>query len=327
VIAGLVDGSVPLVVGTHALFQEAVEYRHLGLVVVDEQHRFGVVQRTALVEKGRAPHLLVMTATPIPRSLALTVYGDLELSLIDEMPPGRRPVRTVQRAPSARDRVFEFLREEVSQGGRGFVVYPLIDASEEITATSLSEQEALVRSQLPGVKIGVLHGRLSRAQQEVVSAKFRDGSFQVVLATSVVEVGVDVPEATVMVIESAQRFGLSQLHQLRGRVGRGERPAWCVLITDDRLSDEAAERMQVMCRTTDGFEIAEADLELRGPGELTGTRQWGPEGFRFANLVRDRDLIIQTRELAAQLATNGRLDGVREALTGYHPTGPGWRAS
>lgn len=327
VIAGLVDGSVPLVVGTHALFQEAVEYRRLGLVVVDEQHRFGVVQRTALVEKGRAPHLLVMTATPIPRSLALTVYGDLELSLIDEMPPGRRPVRTVRRAPSARGRVFEFLREEVSQGGRGFVVYPLIDASEEIAAAALSEQEAFVRSQLPGVKIGVIHGRLTRAQQEAVSAKFRDGSIQVVLATSVVEVGVDVPEATVMVIESAQRFGLSQLHQLRGRVGRGERPAWCVLITDERLSDEAAERMEVMCRTTDGFEIAEADLEFRGPGELTGTRQWGPEGFRFANLVRDRDLIIQSRELATRLATNGRLDGVREALTGYHPTGPGWRAS
>jgi ATP-dependent DNA helicase RecG len=259
--------------------------------------------------------------------LALTVYGDLELSLIDEMPPGRRPVRTVQRAPSARDKVFEFLREEVARGGRSFVVYPLIDASEEVAAAALSEQEALVRSRLPGVGIGVLHGRLTRAQQEAVSAKFRDGSIQVVLATSVVEVGVDVPEATVMVIESAQRFGLSQLHQLRGRVGRGERPAWCVLITDERLSDEAAQRMEVMCRTVDGFEIAEADLELRGPGELTGTRQWGPEGFRFANLVRDRDLIIQARELAMQLATDGRLDGVREALTGYHPTGPGWRAS
>jgi len=327
VVEGLRDGSVPIVVGTHALFQEAVEYRRLGLVVVDEQHRFGVVQRSALISKGRAPHLLVMTATPIPRSLALTVYGDLELSLIDEMPPGRRPVRTVQRAPSARDRVFEFLREEVSRGGRSFVVYPLIDASEEVAAAALSEQEALVRNRLPGVKIGVLHGRLTRAQQEAVSAKFRDGSIQVVLATSVVEVGVDVPEATVMVIESAQRFGLSQLHQLRGRVGRGERPAWCVLITDEQLSDEAAQRMEVMCRTVDGFEIAEADLELRGPGELTGTRQWGAEGFRFANLVRDRDLIILTRELATQLATKGRLDGVREALTGYHPTGPGWRAS
>ena len=327
VVAGLVDGSVPLVVGTHALFQEAVEYRRLGLVVVDEQHRFGVVQRTALVEKGRAPHLLVMTATPIPRSLALTVYGDLELSLIDEMPPGRRPVRTVQRAPSARQRVFEFLREEVSHGGRGFVVYPLIDASDEIAAAALSEQEEFVRSVLPGVGIGVLHGRLTRGQQEAVSGKFRDGSIQVVLATSVVEVGVDVPEATVMVIESAQRFGLSQLHQLRGRVGRGERPAWCILITADRLSDEAVQRMDVMCRTTDGFEIAEADLELRGPGELTGTRQWGPEGFRFANLVRDRDVIIQTRELASQLAASGRLNRVIEALTDYHPTGPGWRAS
>jgi len=327
VLAGLADGSVPLVVGTHALFQEAVEYRRLGLVVVDEQHRFGVVQRTALIEKGRAPHLLVMTATPIPRSLALTVYGDLELSLIDELPPGREPVRTVQRAPSARNKVFKFLRQEISQGGRAFVVYPLIDASEEISAAALSEHEELVRSLLPGVGIGVLHGRLTRDQQEDVSEKFRDGSIQVLLATSVVEVGVDVPQATVMVIESAQRFGLSQLHQLRGRVGRGERPAWCVLLTDERVSDEAAQRLDVVCRSNDGFVIAEADLELRGPGELVGTRQWGPAGFRFAHLVRDRDLIIQTRDLASRFAQNRRLDEVRDALTRYHPTGPGWRAS
>jgi len=327
VLAGLADGSVPLVVGTHALFQEAVEYHRLGLVVVDEQHRFGVVQRTALIEKGRAPHLLVMTATPIPRSLALTVYGDLELSLIDELPPGRRPVRTVQRAPSARRKVFEFVLQETAQGGRAFVVYPFIDASDEIEASALTEHEALVRRLLPGVSIGVLHGRLTRAEQESVSAKFREGSVQVVMATSVVEVGVDVPEATVMVIESAQRFGLSQLHQLRGRVGRGERPAWCVLLTDEHLSDEAERRLDVMCRSNDGFEIAEADLELRGPGELTGTRQWGPAGFRFANLVRDRDLIIRTRELASRLAASGELDEVREALTGYHPLGPGWQAS
>jgi len=327
VVDGLASGSVPLVVGTHALFQEAVEYRRLGLVVVDEQHRFGVAQRTALVEKGRAPHLLVMTATPIPRSLALTVYGDLDLSLIDEMPPGRRPVRTVQRVSSTRNRVFEFLREEISRGGRAFVVYPLINPSDEIPAAALLENEVFVRSLLPGIGIGVLHGRLSRVEQEDVSAKFREGSIQVVLATSVVEVGVDVPEATVMVIESAQRFGLSQLHQLRGRVGRGERPAWCILLTDERLSDEAVQRMEVMCRSNDGFEIAEADLELRGPGDLTGTRQWGPEGFRFANLVRDRDLIIQTRELASQLALCGRLDDVRAGLTRYHPTGSEWRAS
>ena len=327
VIQGLVNGSVSLVVGTHALFQEAVKYRRLGLVVVDEQHRFGVVQRTALIEKGHAPHLLVMTATPIPRSLALTVYGDLDLSLIDEMPPGRRPVRTVWRTATARHKVFEFLREEVSNGGRGFVVYPLIDANDEIAAAALSEHEAVVRKLLPGVRVGVLHGRLTRGEQEAVSAEFRKGTFQVLLATSVVEVGVDVPEATVMVIESAQRFGLSQLHQLRGRVGRGSRPAWCILITDDRLTDEAARRMEVMCRTTDGFEIAEVDLELRGPGELTGTRQCGPEGFRFANLIRDRDLIFQARDFAAKLATNDQLDKVGEALTGYHPTGPGWRAS
>jgi ATP-dependent DNA helicase RecG len=312
-----------VVVGTHALFQESVEYRRLGLVVVDEQHRFGVVQRSALLEKGRSPHLLVMTATPIPRSLALTVYGDLDLSLIDELPPGRRPVRTVLRPSNARGRVFDFLRQEIADGGRVFVVYPLIDASEEIDAAALAEHEDEVRALLPGVEMGILHGRLSRPEREDVAARFRDGSLQVLLATTVVEVGVDVPEATAMVIESAQRFGLSQLHQLRGRVGRGERRAWCVLLADEPMSDDARRRLEIVCESNDGFRIAESDLEMRGPGELTGTRQWGPAGFRFANLVRDIDLIEDTKNLAAALAETGDLPRVRKRLAKYHRVQPG----
>jgi ATP-dependent DNA helicase RecG len=321
---GIADGSLRLVVGTHALFQESVTFKDLGLVVVDEQHRFGVTQRQALAEKGRAPHLLVMTATPIPRSLALTVYGDLDLSVIDEMPPGRRPVKTHLRFEGARNKVFEFLRTEIGEGGRVFIVYPLIDASDELEAAALTEREDEVRRALPGVEMAVLHGRLDRAARESAIARFRDGSVQVLLATTVVEVGVDVPEASVMVIESAQRFGLSQLHQLRGRVGRGERQAWCILMADEGLGEDARRRLEVVCESNDGFEIAEADLELRGPGELTGIRQWGPAGFRFANLFRDRDLINLTRDLAAESESSGELEGLFQALGAYHRVDIGW---
>jgi ATP-dependent DNA helicase RecG len=293
---GLADGSARLVVGTHALFQETVTFQNLGLAVVDEQHRFGVTQRQALAEKGQAPHLLVMTATPIPRSLALTVYGDLDLSVIDELPPGRRPVHTHLRFEDSRSRVMEFVLDEVAAGGRVFVVYPIIDVSEEIEATALTEHEESVREALPGVEVGVLHGRLDRARREEAISRFRDGSVQVLLATTVVEVGVDVPQATVIIIESAQRFGLSQLHQLRGRVGRGERQAWCILMADEGLGEDARRRLEVVCGSNDGFEIAEADLEFRGPGELTGVRQWGPAGFRFANLFRDRERIDQPHQ-------------------------------
>jgi ATP-dependent DNA helicase RecG len=321
---GLADDTVRLVVGTHALFQESVTFRDLGLVVVDEQHRFGVTQRQALAEKGSTPHLLVMTATPIPRSLALTLYGDLDLSVIDQMPPGRRPVRTHLRFEDARSKVFEFVRKEITEGGRAFVVYPIIDASEEIEAAALTEHEEMVRDALPGVEVDVLHGRLDRARREEAISRFRDGSVQVLLATTVVEVGVDVPEASVMVIESAQRFGLSQLHQLRGRVGRGDRQAWCILMADEGLGEEARRRLDVVCGSNDGFEIAEADLELRGPGELTGIRQWGPAGFRFANLIRDQDLIHQTRDLATECESSGELDGLLKALGAYHRVDIGW---
>ncbi len=321
---GLADGTVRLVVGTHALFQESVIFQDLGMVVVDEQHRFGVTQRRALAEKGQAPHLLVMTATPIPRSLALTVYGDLDLSMIDELPPGRRPVRTHLRFEDSRPKVIDFTREEIASGGRVFVVYPIIDASEEIEAAALTEHEEAVREALPGVGVEVLHGRLDRAMREEAISRFREGSAQVLLATTVVEVGVDVPEASLIIVESAQRFGLSQLHQLRGRVGRGERQAWCVLMAEEGLGDEARRRLEVVCSTNDGFEIAEADLEFRGPGELTGIRQWGPGGFRFANLFRDRELINLTRDLATERQSAGELEELRRALGTYHRVDIGW---
>lgn len=321
---GLADGSVRLVVGTHALFQGSVTFQDLGLVVVDEQHRFGVTQRQALAEKGQAPHLLVMTATPIPRSLALTVYGDLDLSVIDELPPGRRPVRTHLRFEDSRPGVMDFLREEIAAGGRVFVVYPIIEVSDEIEAAALIEHEESIREALPGVGVGVLHGRLDRARREEAISRFRDGSVQVLLATTVVEVGVDVPEASLIIIESAQRFGLSQLHQLRGRVGRGRRQAWCVLMADEGLGEEARRRLEVVCSTNDGFEIAEADLEFRGPGELTGIRQWGPAGFRFANLFRDRELINLTKDLAADCHSAGKLENLIEALGIYHCVDIGW---
>jgi len=321
---GLADGTVRLVVGTHALFQESVTFQNLGLVVVDEQHRFGVTQRQALAEKGRAPHLLVMTATPIPRSLALTVYGDLDLSVIDELPPGRRPVRTHLRFEDSRTKVIDFVREEIAAGGRVFVVYPIIDVSDEIEAAALTEHEESIREALPGVGVEVLHGRLDRARREEAITRFREGSVQVLLATTVVEVGVDVPEASLIIIESAQRFGLSQLHQLRGRVGRGDRQAWCVLMADEGLGEDARRRLEVMCSTNDGFEIAEADLEFRGPGELTGVRQWGPAGFRFANLFRDRELINLTKDLAADCHSAGNLDRLLEGLGTYHRVDIGW---
>lgn len=317
----LASGEIQVVVGTHALFQDSVAYADLGLVVIDEQHRFGVAQRQRLLDKGASPHLLVMTATPIPRSLALTLYGDLDLTVIDGLPPGRSPVRTEIRGVEARDRILDFLRTEIDAGGQAFIVFPLIEASEKVTAAALEEEETRIRAGLGGLEVGVLHGRLSRDERELVAGRFRRGELKVMLATTVVEVGVDVPAASVMVIESADRFGLSQLHQLRGRVGRGCRRSWCILVAGDGASEAAMRRLAVLAHTTDGFEIAEADLEHRGPGEITGLRQWGAEAFRFADLIEHRDLVGRTRAVARRLADDGTLDGVRDALLRCHPVG------
>ncbi len=316
--AGLADGSIRLVVGTHALIQEAVDFRELGLAVVDEQHRFGTNQRQQLADKGGAPHVLVMTATPIPRSLALTLYGDLDLSIIDELPPGRQPVRTVIRDSSAEEKLYDFLRREVAGGGRAFVVFPMIEGNEELSVPALEERAGDIEARLPGVEVGAVHGRMSREERERATGDFRDGKTQVLLATTVVEVGVDVPEASIMIIEGADRFGLSQLHQLRGRVGRGALASWCVLMVGDEASELSRRRLEVLVESHDGFRIAEADLELRGPGELVGLRQWGPAGFRFADLLRDHDLVVTARDVAHRLASQGRLAEVRAVLEKYH---------
>jgi ATP-dependent DNA helicase RecG len=319
ILDGLERGTTGLVVGTHALIQETVTYRRLGLVIVDEQHRFGVTHRQALVDKSHAPHLLVMSATPIPRTLALTVYGGLDVSRIDELPPGRSPVRTVVRSQKAWPRLEAFLRREIAEGGRVYVVFPLIESSqssERMTAVALQDRVEAVRESLPGASVGIVHGKLGRDERDQVTQAFRDGRLQVLLATTVIEVGVDVPEATVMVIESAERFGLSQLHQLRGRVGRGSRRSWCVLVTGPEVTAAARQRLDVLCRTNDGFEIAEEDLRLRGPGELAGLRQSGLAGLRFADLARDHELVEIASRISNRLADSGQLELVLPRLVG-----------
>ena len=319
VLSGLATGRLPLVVGTHALVQDGVDFANLGLVVIDEQHRFGTAQRQRLVSKGRQPHVLVMTATPIPRSLALTMYGDLDLSVIDELPPGRRPVRTEIRDGSSRTRVYEFVRQEVAQGGRAFVVFPLIEVNDAFDARALESHVDELKRALPGVGVGVLHGRLESGLQEEVYRRFRSGELQVLAATTVIEVGIDVPEASVMVIESAERFGLSQLHQLRGRVGRGDRPSWCVLVVGEDAGEMSLQRLEVFAKTADGFAIAEADLAMRGPGELTGLRQWGHLHFRFADLLAHHDIVEQTRKMARDISAGGCMEDVMRGLSRYHP--------
>ncbi len=302
----LAAGELDLAVGTHALIQEGVELPRLGLAVIDEQHRFGVAQRRLLQRKGERPDVLVMTATPIPRSLALTAYGDLDLSVLDELPPGRRPVATEVLPARRRAAVYRALREELAAGdGRAYVVLPLIEASDAVAAASLAEQGAEVRRLLAPLPSAVLHGRLSASERGAVVADFAAGRVRVLVATTVVEVGVDVPEATVMVVESGERFGLAQLHQLRGRVGRSRRPSRCVVL-HGRLSEEGRRRLEVLARTTDGFEIAEADLAIRGPGDLLGTRQSGLPPLRVADLAADAGWLARAREDARELV--GRLD-------------------
>jgi ATP-dependent DNA helicase RecG len=295
-------GEAQIVVGTHALIQESVSFHRLGIAVVDEQHRFGVLQREDLRRKGYEVDVLVMTATPIPRTLALTAYGDLEVSVVDEKPPGRTPVRTVLRSASARREVIQLLRRELEAGRQAYVVYPLVEESEKLedvrAATEAAEEW---RRALPDAAVGLLHGRMRSAEKEETMAAFAAGTVQVLVATTVIEVGVDVPNATVMVIEHAERFGLAQLHQLRGRVGRGAGASTCVLLAHGRLSEVARARLDVMVATEDGFVIAERDLEIRGPGDFFGTRQWGMPSFRVANLLRDRDLLEPARREAFRL--------------------------
>jgi ATP-dependent DNA helicase RecG len=322
-LARLSAGESQIAVGTHALIQEGVAFQRLGLAVVDEQHRFGVLQREDLRKKGYDVDVLVMTATPIPRTLALTAYGDLDVSLVDEKPPGRTPVRTLVRPASDRRAVLDLVRREVSEGRQAYVVYPLVAESEKLedvrAATEAAEEW---QGALPGMAVGLLHGRMKSAEKEAVMSAFTKGKAQVLVATTVIEVGVDVPNATVMVIEHAERYGLAQLHQLRGRVGRGGGASTCVLLTYGRLSEVARARLDVMAATEDGFVIAERDLEIRGPGDFFGTRQWGMPAFRVGHLIRDRDLLEQARREAFRFEDDPEAAGA-EALREFLEKG-GW---
>ena len=293
-------GEVDIAIGTHALIQAEVAFPRLGLVVVDEQHRFGVMQRAALRAKGQSPHVLVMTATPIPRTLVLTVYGDLDISLIDEMPPGRKVVRTIRALPHERDEVYGFVRKEVAKGRQAYIICPLIEESEAIAAKAVvQEYEHLARGVFPDLRLGLVHGRLPSAEREAEMRSFRDGDLDILVSTAVVEVDIDVANATVMMVEGADRFGLSQLHQFRGRVGRGEHQSYCILLADNP-SHEAQERLSLMETIYDGFRLAEEDLRLRGPGEYFGTRQTGMPDLKVARLS-DIDLIERARAEAARL--------------------------
>jgi ATP-dependent DNA helicase RecG len=289
-LAQITSGSIPLVVGTHALVQGGVEFHQLGLVVIDEQHRFGVLQRATLREKGLHPDVLVMTATPIPRTLALTVYGDLDVSTIRELPAGRLPVKTLAKPESRRDEVYQFVRTQLEAGRQAYVIYPLVEESAKIDVRAATEMaDTLAHDVFPQYRVGLLHGRLKADAKDHVMKAFAAGELHILVSTTVVEVGVDVANASVMVVEHSERFGLSQLHQLRGRVGRDRHQSYCFLMYQAPLSDDARERLKGMTETTDGFEIAERDLRLRGPGDFFGTRQAGMPTFRLIDLVRDRE--------------------------------------
>ncbi len=304
-LEGLREGRIHIVVGTHALIEPQVKFQRLGLAITDEQHRFGVKQRAALWKKGKdlPPHILVMTATPIPRTLAMTLYGDLDVSIIDELPPGRKPVTTVHRTERQRDGVYDFMRQQIAQGRQVYVVYPLIEESEKLDLLNLEQGYEAIRRSFPPpqYQISVVHGRMKPADKEFEMQRFVRGETHIMVATTVIEVGVNVPNATVMVIEHAERFGLSQLHQLRGRVGRGADQSYCILMTGYKLTRESRERIRTMCQTNDGFKIAEADLRLRGPGNMEGTQQSGILQLRLADLSQDGAIVQQARKIAAAL--------------------------
>lgn len=307
ILKGLEDGTIKIAVGTHALIEDAVKFQNLGLAVIDEQHRFGVGQRARLWAKNEiAPHVLVMTATPIPRTLAMTLYGDLDVSIIDELPPGRQEIKTVHRNEMRRAHVMDFMRSEVDKGRQAYIVYPLIEESEKLDYESLMAGYEQVKVFFPEGKynIAMVHGRQEQELKDRNMKRFADGDAQVLVATTVIEVGVDVPNATVMLIESAERFGLSQLHQLRGRVGRGGEQSYCVLLTGNKLSKESTERMQIMTATSNGFIIAEKDLAMRGPGDLYGTKQSGTFRFKLADIVEDTAILELTRQAALKVLTD-----------------------
>jgi ATP-dependent DNA helicase RecG len=306
----LKEGKMQILIGTHALIEDTVTFNNLGLVIIDEQHRFGVAQRAGMWKKNIIPpHVLVMTATPIPRTLAMTLYGNLDVSVIDELPPGRKPVKTLHFFENKRLRVTGFMREQIKRGRQIYVVYPLINESETLDLKNLMEGFEHIQRDfpLPEYQVSVVHGKLKPADKEAEMKRFVEGKTNIMVSTTVIEVGVDVPNASVMVIENAERFGLSQLHQLRGRVGRGADQSYCILMSGNKLSNEGRKRLEIMVQTNDGFEIAEADLKLRGPGDMQGTRQSGMMEFKIVNLARDGEMVSRTRAVAQNILNKDAL--------------------
>jgi ATP-dependent DNA helicase RecG len=327
------QGELDILVGTHALIEDTVQFDKMGFVVIDEQHRFGVAQRAQLWKKSdRPPHVLVMSATPIPRTLAMTLYGDLDVSVIDELPPGRKPVKTFHRTDAARLKMFGFLKKMINKGHQVFIVYPLIEESEKLDYKNLQEGIGSIEREFPPPEYhtSIVHGRMKAEAKDQEMQRFVKGETQIMVATNVIEVGVDVPKANVMVIESAERFGLSQLHQLRGRVGRGGEQAYCILMTDDDLSENAQHRMSIMAKTNNGFRIAEADMKLRGPGDIEGTQQSGMIPLKIANLVKDHSLLKQARKVAFQIMdedpdlTQPEHQNLRKYLNRVYKEKPSW---
>lgn len=304
ILQSLAEGNLSIIIGTHALIEKVVQFKNLGFVVIDEQHRFGVAQRASLWKKAKIPpHILVMTATPIPRTLAMTAYGDLDYSVMDELPPGRQPIATVHRYDSRRTQVMDFIRSEIDAGRQAYIIFPLIEESAKLDYENLMSGYENVKAFFPEPKywISMVHGRQPADQKETNMQRFVKGDTQIMVSTTVIEVGVNVPNATVMVIESAEKFGLSQLHQLRGRVGRGSAKSYCILITGPKLGTEARERIKIMTSTNNGFEIAEKDLELRGPGEIEGTRQSGALNLKLADIVKDRPILEAAKKTAEEI--------------------------
>ncbi|MEO8379447.1 MAG: ATP-dependent DNA helicase RecG [Acidobacteriota bacterium] len=317
-VSGLRDGYIQLVVGTHALLEEKIQFRSLGLAIIDEQHRFGVEQRQKLFAKAEMPDILVMTATPIPRSLALAIYGDLELSVIDELPPGRQRITTAVRTTAEAERVYEFIDAQIDEGAQAYIVYPIIEESEKLNLKPLSRGFESMQQRFPNRRVAMMHGRMKSDVKEETMQRFKRGEIDILVATTVIEVGIDVANASIMMIVDADRFGMSQLHQLRGRVGRGERKSYCILLREEKVPGETKDRLAAFARSRDGFEVAEQDLQIRGPGEFLGTRQSGAMRFRMGHIVRDYELMERARDLAIEVvnADLARADEVARTLLG-----------
>jgi len=324
ILTGIEGGQCRIVVGTHALIQESVRFNRLGLAVIDEQHRFGVKQRAEILNKGDSPHLLVMSATPIPRSLALSIYSDLDISWVRGLPAGRKPVRTAVRYDRNREEIYHFLEQSVLEGGQAYIIFPLIEESEVMDLKDATRGYEKLQRRFPHLSIGLVHGRMSSEEKEEVMNRFYEGELQILVSTTVIEVGVDVPNASIMIIEQAERFGLSQLHQLRGRIGRGSVQSYCILMPGSEPGESGRYRLNKMVETSDGFEIAEADLKLRGPGDFLGTRQSGLPEFQFADIIEDQELLEQARDVARKIMESdpqlqaGRYQNLRAVFEPYY---------